>query len=172
MRVARVYRRLNIIANLLRLVYTRGMKKATQQKRNGGGSPFEAFLRDAGYKVTPVRLALLGVFQKTKKPISVEVLWRKIGKKKADQATVYRAVNDLENGGLLRRVHIGHTHAHYELAQDHHHHIICTSCGTIEDVPECDIKNIEKRALKSTRLFTMVNAHALELFGQCKKCVA
>lgn len=156
------------------------MKKATATEESPRRDSLRAMLRGTGCRATPIRLAMLRVLQKVEKPLSMDTLWKEITKKEtragqsrgADQATVYRAVNDLKKKGILRKIDVGHVHAHYELADNHHHHLICKSCGTVEDISECNIKDLERQALKRARLFHSISFHTLELFGWCSKCEA
>ena len=49
---------------------------------------------------------------------------------------MYRNLVVLEQAGVVRRVTSTDDFARYELAEDlteHHHHLICSSCGTVDD---------------------------------------
>ncbi|MGB7877516.1 MAG: transcriptional repressor, partial [Ilumatobacteraceae bacterium] len=53
------------------------------------------------------------------------------------QSSAYRNLAVLEEVGVVRRLVHGADHARYELAEDlteHHHHLICESCGVVRDV--------------------------------------
>ena len=131
-------------------------------------------IRSAGYKATPGRLALLEVLQKSARPLSVPRIVRGLRGNKVDQATVYRALATLEKIGAVRRVDLRHGHADYELVQggDHHHHINCLNCGTVQDFTGCVLGLVIKKALRKNPDFAEVREHSLELFGLCRKCTA
>ncbi len=134
-------------------------------------SPFAALLREKGYKATPSRLSLLQILARADAPLSIpEIL--KHSDDGLTQATVYRALESLIDVRIVRRIDVGHTHAHYELesVEKHHHHLICKTCGKMEDVERCDIEDIEKSVLKKSTNFAMIKDHSLEFFGYCKKC--
>ena len=52
--------------------------------------------------------------------------------------TVYRALDLLSGLGLVRRLDLGDG-PRYELAEDHHHHLICEGCGEITEFDECPL---------------------------------
>jgi len=133
---------------------------------------FQALLRDAGLKVTPKRLALLTLLTKEHEPRSVAELSKKLGAK-VDTVTVYRALEALVEAGIVSRVDFHEREARYEITvgRKHHHHIVCTNCGTVEDITDCLTDKIEQKALASAKQFTTIQSHALEFFGVCKECV-
>lgn len=133
---------------------------------------FRTALRAAGFRGTPGRLAILRVLKNAKEPLTIREV-KKALPVRIDQVTVYRILHALTGGGLIRRVDLQHRHAHYELADAaDHHHLICTSCGAIEDFSGCDFEDIARDALRTSKKFTEITQHSLELFGVCKKCAA
>ena len=140
------------------------MKKKT-------ASPFATALRSAGFKATPGRLALLRLLSNSHKPLTVEEIFD--AGIDADQATIYRSLKDLKGANIVRQVDLQHRHAHYELANiNEHHHLICLSCGKIEDVHHCGIEAMENTVLRSSKHFAEIRQHTLEFYGICKSCAA
>jgi Fe2+ or Zn2+ uptake regulation protein len=132
---------------------------------------FSSMLHTAGFKATPHRLALLRVLSGSKAPLAVEKIIKKMERIAPDPATVYRAVNELKEAGLINRVDFGHDHAHYEIAnREDHHHLVCMKCGKVEDFTGCNVGSIIKKALKQTKQFRAVQRHSIELFGVCAAC--
>lgn len=132
---------------------------------------FSNVLREHGYKATPARLLLLDILKKADHPLTTQEMLKKLGGK-VDQATVYRTLESLLTVAVLRQVDMQHGHAHYELRSEteHHHHLICKSCGLTEDVAECHVALIEQAVLKGSSKFAGTLDHSLEFFGRCKKC--
>ena len=128
-------------------------------------------LKESGSKATLGRVALLQAIFEAQKPQSPAQLAKQLGRS-LNTATVYRALEALTKQGLLRRIDLGHAHAHYELSETgrHHHHLICKDCGVIEDVEICQPKQIEKDVLRQSKKFSAIASHSLEFFGQCKQC--
>ncbi|MXW42867.1 MAG: transcriptional repressor [Acidimicrobiia bacterium] len=92
------------------------------------------------------------------------------------QSSVYRNLNVLVRSGVIRRINTGGDHAYFELAEPllaHHHHLICMSCGAIQDIyltSEVEMlvdRNLAEVALESG--FTPIY-HNLDLHGHCANC--
>jgi Fe2+ or Zn2+ uptake regulation protein len=130
---------------------------------------FKALLKEHGYRATSGRIALLTLLWKENKPLTVDEIKKRL-ESKLDMVTLYRALEALSKSGVVHRVELGHGHAHYELEKKHHHHVVCTDCGEIEDVEVAEIEGLEARLSKSTRRFKSIYSHNVEFFGLCKAC--
>ena len=133
-------------------------------------------LREAGYKATPGRIALLKLLKTAKEPLSIQEIIKKaekkLGRVAVDQATVYRMLAVLEKIGAVKQVNLRHGHADYEFVDPKdHHHIICVVCKRVEDLEDIDTPDLSSRALRQATSFAKVTAHSLEFFGICKKCL-
>lgn len=128
-------------------------------------------LRKEGLKATTPRVRLLEALGREILPRSAVFIASKL-KKTMDAVTVYRSLEALAERGIVRRTDFRHGHAEYELAEGrvHHHHLVCESCGTVEDVGICGAQSLEKRVLSKSKRFLEINSHALEFFGRCAAC--
>ncbi|MEX1112302.1 MAG: Fur family transcriptional regulator [Candidatus Andersenbacteria bacterium] len=127
-------------------------------------------LREHGLKVTPARMGVLRILMESQVPLSVQAIIEQMKSLAIDQATVYRTLNTFETAGLVHVIDFQYGHGHYELAsRPHHHHLVCRSCGRVEDVEDCRVLDIEKSVV-SKRGFASIEEHALEFFGTCKAC--
>jgi Fe2+ or Zn2+ uptake regulation protein len=135
---------------------------------------YAELLRSNNLKATPRRMYLLSLLEKAKIPLSAHELKAMWKQGETNVVTLYRALEALAVSGIVRRVDVQHGHTDYELvvSGEHHHHLVCTGCGTIEDVEGCPAKSIEKRALKDSSKFSSLQEHSLEFFGTCNKCAA
>lgn len=128
-------------------------------------------LRAAGLRATHQRLAVMGVLARTQRPLALHDVATMLDEGVANQSTMYRAMHDLCEVGLVRSVDFRHSHAHYELVTDtEHHHLICTSCGAVEDYSSPLCRKIEADALKQSTSFVSISDHAFDLYGTCTKC--
>jgi Fe2+ or Zn2+ uptake regulation protein len=129
---------------------------------------FARWLRAQGLKLTPQRTAVLEVLRNARAPLSVEALAKKAPR--PHLVTLYRTLAMLERAGVVRKVGFNDERARFELAFDHHHHLVCTSCEVTEDV---DIKDreLERRALARSKQFRTIERHTLEFFGICNRCI-
>lgn len=128
-------------------------------------------LKKLGLKNTPVRRAILTYLTQQKKPQTVDELLNQITSQgeKFDKVTLYRTVNTLTELNLLHRVDFGDGSARYELSTlPHHHHLICESCGTVEDINTCVPAQKIKQIEKGTH-FT-IRHHSLDFYGTCANC--
>lgn len=133
---------------------------------------FAPLLRTHGYRATEGRLSILHILAKAPRPLSIADIVTSL-QGGADQSTVYRTIEALADSGIIRPVDMQHSHTHYELSGEaHHHHLICKSCGKVEDVEKCNVAKIEHHVLKRAKYFSVIKDHSLEFFGLCKKCAA
>lgn len=94
------------------------------------------------------------------------------------QSSAYRNLALMEEAGVVRRLAHGGDHAHYELAEElteHHHHLICTSCGVVLDFtlkPTIE-RNLDKAfdQLAETEGFVPAH-HVIDVYGLCARCAA
>ena len=124
-------------------------------------------------RATPARVALLHLLEATDKPIDVQTMIDYLEKKaiKADPATVFRIVNTFTEKGLTKQIQLQEGKSRYELASSmDHHHLVCTNCGDIQDISDCNITGLEKDIERKKRF--QVTSHALEFFGLCANCQA
>ena len=92
------------------------------------------------------------------------------------QSSAYRCLATLVEVGVVRRlVHVG-DHALFELDEhltEHHHHLVCESCGVVVDVtlPEAVERTMDRAfdAVASTAGFTPRH-HAVDIYGECTDC--
>jgi len=120
-------------------------------------------MRGWGYKATPQRLAVLRALAAEQHQSMGEIRRRcpEIG-----IVTVYRTLDLLAELGIVRRLDLGDG-ARYELAEDHHHHMICEACGDISEFEECPL-DPERLPLEHSEF--EVRSHSLEVYGRCAEC--
>jgi Fur family transcriptional regulator, ferric uptake regulator len=88
-------------------------------------------------------------------------------------ASIYRALELLDRNGLVQRFDVGEGVARYEPAMpggDHHHHLVCDSCGTVEPF-EDDALERAIHGLSGKTAFAIA-AHDVTLHGECPSCRA
>jgi Fur family transcriptional regulator, ferric uptake regulator len=131
-------------------------------------------LRDDGQRYTQQRRGLVELLAELGQPLTIpQLLEHRPG---LAQSSVYRNLAVLERAGVVHRIHSTDEFARYELAEDlteHHHHLICTSCGGVADftVPDAVEHDLEAALAKVARRtgFT-VRHHRLDLVGTCPTC--
>jgi Fur family transcriptional regulator, ferric uptake regulator len=133
-------------------------------------------LRSAGHRYTGQRRRLIELLAEAGHPMSIpDILALGTGLK---QSSLYRNLADLEQAGLVRRVATDEEFGRYALAEDligHHHHLVCSRCGTIRDVDvPPDVERTLDRALDriAKRAGFARVSHRLDLVGLCADCAA
>lgn len=127
-------------------------------------------LHEKNLKMTSQRIAIINIFSADCGPMNAETIFFKLKSKKINLVTIYRNLASLEKAGILKRIDLHEDSIYYELADGHHHHIICTDCGTIESFDNCAIDRLSSKLLSRSSKFKEISEHSLELFGLCKKC--
>ena len=110
-------------------------------------------LKSTGLKATLPRLKILDVFQKsTQRHLTAEDVFRVLLEDRTDigLATVYRVLTQFEQAGILSRSHFESGKAVYEINEGHHHdHLICTSCGRVEEFYDAEIEKRQQIVAKA-----------------------
>jgi Fur family transcriptional regulator, ferric uptake regulator len=131
-------------------------------------------LRRVQQRLTPNREAIVTVLAASPRPLTIpEVLGAGSG---LAQSSVYRNLVVLEQAGVVHRIVTNDEFARFELAEDlvgHHHHLICSSCGTVEDVPpnarlEQSLRHAVDQIAHATGFRTQT--HRVDLVGLCRRC--
>ena len=134
----------------------------------------EASLRSVGQRYTPKRRALVTLLERADKPLSMSDLLA--GKTGLPQSSIYRNLAVLEQAGAVRRVITEDEFARFELTEaltEHHHHLICSNCGKVEDVTiPADLESSMDRTIDrvARRAGFAHVSHRLDLIGTCRSC--
>lgn len=91
-------------------------------------------LRESGFKATPGRVELLRTLWLARRPLTVGEIGRKLN---LNVVTLYRALHDLAQAGLLLRGSGSAEAMHFSYPKNHHHHLVCTDCGFINKCAVC-----------------------------------
>jgi Fur family ferric uptake transcriptional regulator len=128
-------------------------------------------LQEASLKATPARIAVLKFLEATDQPVDVNSIISYLRQKNVDidPATIFRMMHDFMQKGITKQIQLNEGKARYELSNKrHHHHLICTNCGKIEEVEGDFLKQMEEEIYKDKKF--RVKDHSLEFFGLCADC--
>ena len=132
----------------------------------------KAALRRRGYKLTSQRRAVLNVMALHSDHLAPAEIYDEVRKEhsKVGLVTVYRTLDILAELGLLCEVHTSGRERSFVMRRpvEHHHHLICSSCGMVVDFASCDFEALERRLSEETG-FT-IDSHLLEFTGLCRSC--
>lgn len=83
--------------------------------------------------------------------------------------TVYDVLHALTDAGLLRRIEpAGHPARYERRTGDNHHHVVCRSCGALDDV-DCSVGHAPCLTPSSTSGFAVETAE-VTYWGLCPAC--
>ena len=129
-------------------------------------------LKKHHYKLTPQRRAVLKVFSSSQEHLTPADVYQKVQPEcpGIGLVTIYRLLQILTEMGLICEVHTGGNCRRYLLRRqtEHHHHLICSVCGSVLDFTGCDLSELGKRLSRETGF--VIETHLLEFLGRCQRC--
>ena len=132
-------------------------------------------LAGRGLRYTASRRAVVDALRSADRPVTLpEIL---AGSDGLAQSSAYRNLGELIDAGVVRRIITSDEYSHFELAEhltgEHHHHLICTSCGAVADVTvPHELEELLERASRAVAREQQwaVDHHRLDLVGRCAGC--
>lgn len=126
-------------------------------------------------RYTTMRRALVETLAHAGRPLTIpEIL---TANPELPQSSAYRNVTALIDAGVARRVAGADDHGRFELAEElsgrHHHHLVCESCGKIDDVapsPRLERALAEAARAAAEQQGYAVTEHRFDLVGYCPNC--
>lgn len=134
--------------------------------------PWQAQLREGGYRLTPQRQLVLEAVTRlghaTPDDVAVEISHSLGG---VSLSTVYRALEVLEQVGLVTHAHLGHGAPTYHPADRAGHvHLVCRECDGVAEVDMAVAAPLVERLHAEYGFETDIGHFAL--FGTCRTCAA
>lgn len=126
-------------------------------------------LSEAGYRRGGSRtrvVELLGEQDCAITPLQLDDRLQGVGR-----ATVYRAIEQLEELGLVQRIDLGGDSTAYEKVDPrghHHHHLVCNTCGRVIPFEDEDLETAIHSI--SDRDGFRIQSHEITLRGLCADC--
>jgi Fur family ferric uptake transcriptional regulator len=131
-------------------------------------------LAEREIRYTRGRQSVVKALQRVNGPQSAADLHGRI--RSVPLSSLYRSLTVLDDAGVLRKHHDADGLARFELAEwlaGHHHHVVCTGCGLVEDVEldadaETTLHDLAARIAGGAGY--EVSDHVLEIEGVCGAC--
>jgi Fur family ferric uptake transcriptional regulator len=127
-----------------------------------------AHMASRGLKHTRQRDLILDAFFAAGSHVSADDLLRRVqGDAPVGAATVYRALKLFAEAGVAmeRHFHDGQTLYEPVLSEEHHDHLICTTCGKIFEFEDPVIEEQQRRVAAAHGL--VLHSHRHEIYGTC-----
>lgn len=125
--------------------------------------------RTQGLRVTPQRQAIFRLLHDNDRHPTVDALYdaARVDMPTISLKTVYQTVHDLEALGEVALLDLGTGSVRVDAnVETDHHHMVCSSCGLVRDVPRAEVSALPARYGKDFR------ADAVEVIfrGVCDQC--
>ena len=122
--------------------------------------------------MTPQRLLIHRAIRQLDRHATADEVLDEVSKAlpNASLPTVYATLDLFEELGIVRRVAAGEGAVLYDPRPEAHHHLVCTSCGAVEDL-EAPLDT--ETALRAARRGGFRPEHAeLVVHGLCARCAS
>src|SRR5699024_9375818 len=127
------------------------------------------------YKLTPQSAATVKVLlEREEDQLSAEEIYLLVKEKSSEigLATVYCILELLSDLKIVDKINYGNGNSIYECrnqrAEYFHHHLVCIECGSVEEIVEDLLEDVEK--IIETDWGFQVKDHRLTFHGLCKQC--
>ena len=131
----------------------------------------KSIFKDRKLRMSHPRLIIYQQLSVTINPLSPQEIYRCILRegRRIGLTSIYRCVDLFETLGIVFRVVLG-AQVKYKLCEleDHHHHIVCKTCGHVEELRFCDMPKWSKKVMEATGY--QVTEHQLSFLGVCRTC--
>ncbi len=132
---------------------------------------FKNLFREKKLRLSHPRFLIYKELSVAESPLSPQELYRSLLKKqkKIGLTSIYRSLDLFESLGIVFKI-INGSSVKYKLCEleDHHHHIVCKTCGHVVELNFCDISGWSEKVMESTGY--EVTDHQLNFYGFCKTC--
>jgi Fe2+ or Zn2+ uptake regulation protein len=135
-------------------------------------SQLEAALRERGLRVTPQRVLIHRAVRELDRHVTAVEVLAAVSERlpNASLPTVYSTLELLGELGMVRRLAARSGAALYDPRIDEHQHVVCRSCGRVEDL---DVAVDSARAVRAARRRGFQpSAAELVVSGLCGDCAA
>uniref|UniRef100_UPI0040473157 Fur family transcriptional regulator n=1 Tax=Aliarcobacter sp. TaxID=2321116 RepID=UPI0040473157 len=130
---------------------------------------YTSLLKEYDLKVTPQRVAIVEELYNNGH-MNIDDLYKKLLSKfpSVSLATIYKNINAMVEKVFLSEVKIPNSKSVYELVKSEHAHLVCSCCGSIEDI-SLDATSLlnEVSSLSSFK----IDSTNIVLSGICPKCI-
>ena len=129
-------------------------------------------LRSAGLRVTRQRMAVLEALAARQELVTAQELHHELrGRPDAPGlATIYRTLSALAEAGELDTFPRDGEQAFRLCGTGHHHHLVCESCGLVQEVDAEEVEAWVSRVAR--RRGFQVTGHTADIYGLCRACRA
>lgn len=128
-------------------------------------------LRRAGLRPTRQRVAVLDALRGRDELVTAQELHHALRRRAGGPglATIYRTLAALAEAGEVDTFPRDGESAFRLCGAGHHHHLVCRSCGLVEEIESDEVEAWVGRVAR--RRGFEVTGHTADVFGRCASCV-
>lgn len=129
-------------------------------------------LSAAGERVTRQRLLVAKALAAADQQLSAQELYDRLRPDHPElgRATVFRVLEALVSVGAARRLERpGHVYAYVSCEPRHHHHLVCSQCGRVDEIGERFVAELTE-SISERYGFAIADA-TLDFYGLCSVCL-
>jgi Fur family ferric uptake transcriptional regulator len=146
-----------------------GRPRRPPSRRTERENEYRGLTLPARTRLTPQRRSLLDLIAETDGSFTAVDLFQQARRRKPKLglATVYRTIELLRRTGSVRPLVGDARPAYVRCDPGHHHHLVCLSCGAVEETELCGAPSPSQ--LRRRYGFT-AEGHELDIYGTCARC--
>ena len=146
----------------------------------GSSTDVTELLRKVGLKVTRTRVAMLNLLASSREHKTADEIVAGLRQQRVpvDRVTIYRNLERMLDVGLLATIYLPGKAMRVGLCtrldSPHHHMIVCSKCGRVQQVEGCCLSEMWGRVadkIKSQSEFTLTG-HVMQYIGICPTCAS
>lgn len=129
-----------------------------------------AILKEKNLKLTPQRIAVYKYLLSTKEHPSAETIYNNIHEDYPTMslATVYKTLKTLVSVNLISELNVGENNFRYDGNPSTHYHIQCTCCGSVDDIENFSLDNLNDEVESYTKY--KISYNKIYFYGICPHC--
>ena len=128
-----------------------------------------ALLQERGYRLTGPRRMIAAALRDAGRYCTATQLYERLPGRAVGLASVYRTLELLAELGLAeRRAEPGGEASFLYCSPRHHHHVVCTACGTVREIDACPDSALARAVERETGF--RIERHTLDFYGLCANC--
>jgi Fur family transcriptional regulator, ferric uptake regulator len=137
------------------------------------GNQARSAVEDSGRRAGGAREAVIELLAGESCCLSAQEISRELDRRDREVglASVYRALDLLQDLGLVQRLDTGEGPSRFERVSpggEHHHHAVCEKCGAVTPFEDASLERAIERL--GSRLDHRVSGHDVVIRGTCPRC--
>jgi Fur family ferric uptake transcriptional regulator len=127
-------------------------------------------LNERGIRNTAQRRAIVDAAVRRHGRFTANDMVAELARRGIGRATVFRTLDLLVELGVLERLHSDANHAYTVCGAEHHHHLICVGCDTVEEIVSPAAERLVHTIAQDAGF--QPQGHLIEILGLCRACQA